>query len=51
MKEINTLLLIVIGVLLLWLVTSGRINNVGPAWRVLMARGAETGGGSGRGGW
>jgi hypothetical protein len=36
--EMNTFILVAIGVFLLWLATTGRLKNVGPAWQALIAK-------------
>lgn len=47
--EINTLLLVAIGIFLLWLGTTNRLKNVGKAWNALMYDTTTTGGGTGGG--
>jgi hypothetical protein len=36
MNNTNAVLIVIIGVFMLWLATSGRLNNVLPAWRTLI---------------
>lgn len=37
MKEMNTVILVAVGVFLLWLATTNRLKNLGPAWSTLIA--------------
>jgi len=37
MQQVNTLVIVVVGVFLLWLAATGRIKNVSAAWKVLIA--------------
>ncbi len=35
-SEMNTLLLVALGVFILWLATSGKLKNLRPAWETLI---------------
>ncbi len=39
--EINTLLIVAIGVFLLWLGTTDRLKYIGPAWNMIMSKGGS----------